>query len=155
MNHMKNYQAKVVLEEHFSLAESPFYDERTGIISFVDIPKGKLYLLDWKKMQNRSLPTEMDAVSAGCISLGQMVGAAVPMEKRGQYLLAATDGLYIVDSNEVKEKLLDTQAIFARNQRSNDAKSDPRGRLFFGSSVYIDGDAPGGNLFCYDNGKVS
>ncbi|MDO4514868.1 MAG: SMP-30/gluconolactonase/LRE family protein [Lachnospiraceae bacterium] len=155
MNYMRNYQAKVMLEEHFSLAESPFYDERTGIISFVDIPKGNLFLLDWKKMQNGSLPTKMDAVSAGCISLGQMVGAAVPMEKRGQYLLAATDGLYVVDANETKEKILDTQSIFAKNQRSNDAKSDPRGRLFFGSSVYIDGDDPGGNLFCYDNGKVS
>lgn len=138
---MKTYNAQILIDNKYSLAESPFFHEETGLISFVDIPKGEFFLFN-KETKEISM-----------FSLGQQMGSAVPMKEPGSYLLAGTDGLYVLKDDSVS-KVLDTSDYYKENQRSNDAKCDFSGRLFFGSSLLSDGE-PSGNLFCYDHGNVS
>ncbi len=137
---IKTYQAEIFDSRRYRLAEAPFYDERTGIISFVDIIAGELHLI--KPDGSREL-----------IALGQQVGAAVPWEEPGSYLACATDGLYLVgEDNGARTitKICDTTGIFEDWQRCNDAKADPAGRLFVGTSAYKEGAPEGGNLYRVD-----
>ncbi|MCR5763837.1 MAG: SMP-30/gluconolactonase/LRE family protein [Treponema sp.] len=129
-----------VADKKFVLGESPFYDERTGNLSFVDIMSHAFYIID---------------KNGKCSSydVGQMVGAAVPAEKAGTYMLAMTDGLYLFDGKDVN-CIFDLSNIYEPYRRSNDAKCDPAGRLFFGSSTWNNEYEPGGNLYCYDDGTV-
>lgn len=145
---MKRYNAEPLINKKLSLGEAPFYDARTGVISFVDIVKGVLYLGSRDKLLTQKSEDCLEK-----IEFGQMIGAAVPSANCGEYLVAGTDGLYLA-SKSLKEKIFDTAQIFENNQRSNDAKCDPMGRLYLGSSVYVDEDEPAGNLFCYDRGQV-
>ena len=142
---MKEYTAKVFSEEKYSLGESPFYDHRTKTISWVDISNGKFYTAG----ENGKAPVKM-------FDCGQPLGTALPAEKAGTYVLAATDGLYLYEDG-TKRLIKNLSDYYESYQRSNDAKSDPAGRLFFGSSVDDDIHEASGNLFCLDplnNGKI-
>ena len=80
---MKKYQAVPFPDEtKYALSEAPFFDERTGIISFVDILAGRFV---------RIFPDGEKKV----FDLNQPLGAAVPGEKPGDYIFAATDGIYL------------------------------------------------------------
>lgn len=137
---VKHYKAEIFDKNHYELAEAPFYDERTGLISFVDILNHKFYTID---KDNKYY----------CFDAGQMIGSAIPGEKEGTYVLAGTDGLFILE-NDSKQKFCDVTNIYESYQRSNDAKADLRGRLFFGSSTYIDDYEASGNLFCYSQDGI-
>lgn len=137
---MREYQASPLSRDKYLLAESPFYDERTGLLSYVDIEKGCLYTMD-KDMK------------VSCFEAGQKLGAAVLTMKADCFVLCGTDGLYLYNG-DTTEKLLELSDEFGPYRRCNDAKADPRGRLFFGSSVWKDGIEAGGNLYCYDHGEV-
>ena len=142
---MKEYIAKVFSEEKYSLGESPFYDHRTKTVSWVDISEGKFYAAgDDGKGEVKSY------------DFGQAIGAAVPAEKAGSYVVAGTDGLYLLEGG--KSRLIKELTEFYESyQRSNDAKADAAGRLWFGSSVDDGVHEASGNLFCIDSadgGKV-
>lgn len=142
---MKEYIAKVFSEEKYSLGESPFYDHRTKTVSWVDISEGKFYAAgDDGKGEIKSY------------DFRQAIGAAVPAEKAGSYVVAGTDGLYLLEGG--KSRLIKELTEFYESyQRSNDAKADAAGRLWFGSSVDDGVHEASGNLFCIDSadgGKV-
>lgn len=169
---MDKFVAEPIIDEHFYLAEAPFYDKRNGMISFVDIVGGRLYVLDAKQLPDITLKQDtatgvcrLENIAYRCADLKQMIGAAVTTQSAGVYLAAGTDGLYLVNMSRLGEagtapndfsleKILDTGEIFKDYQRSNDAKCDPVGRLFFGSSVYKDDYEPEGKLYCYDGSSV-
>ena len=138
---MKTYNAQPISKEKYRLGEAPFYDVRTGMRSYVDIIAGKFYILD-----EAGNLTETD--------FGQQIGAAVPMQEISCYVAAGKDGLYVFDGKEITLKK-DLTGVYESYQRSNDAKADPKGRLWFGSST--DGDDHGfsGNLYCYNRGNIS
>ncbi len=133
---MKRYNAIPLIDEKFKLGESPFWDERTRVLSFVDITAGRFH---------RIMP-DQSFLSFDC---GQPLGAAVPAKKPGTYVFAATDGLYMFENNSIK-KAVDLKNCYKPWQRSNDAKADPAGRLFFGSSSMDESCGNNGNLFCLD-----
>ena len=133
---MKIYKVDPLGQGRYSLGESPFFDKRTGLISFVDITQGRFY-----RMRLGEEPIAFDA--------GQKIGAAVPCENPGEYIFCAEDGLYLF-ADEKMTKIQDLSAFYEKWQRSNDAKFDPAGRLFFGSSSDDDEHGANGNLFCYD-----
>ncbi|MBP5452264.1 MAG: SMP-30/gluconolactonase/LRE family protein [Treponema sp.] len=143
---MKTYTAEIFSNEKYKLGESPFYDSRTKTISWVDIPEGKLFTLepDGKRRE---------------YSYGQAIGSALPADKIGSYLIAGTDGLYLQLKDASSPKLIRKLSDYYESyQRSNDAKADPKGRLWFGSSVDDDEHEASGNLFCldpYDGDKIS
>ena len=137
---MKKYQALPFEEEKYRLAEAPFFDGRTGITSFVDILAGRFF---------RIFPDGEKKV----YDLGQPVGAAVPWKKPGSYILAATDGIYLFE-NEATKLMFDLRSHLLSWQRCNDAKADPAGRLFFGTSSLDEDLGIGGNLYCLSEDRL-
>lgn len=149
---MKEYKAIPMMDLGLSLGESPFFDARTNYLSFVDINNGTLFVIDAGKFEEGPVE-DPERFIVKKLEIGQPLGTAMPMAKEGEYLLCATDGLYYTDEGAVK-LLRETKDIYESFQRSNDAKCDPEGRLFFGSSVYESGHGDSGNLFCLDKGRV-
>ncbi|EID85107.1 Gluconolactonase [Treponema sp. JC4] len=143
---MKEYIAQVFSDEKYLLGESPFYDHRTKTLSWVDITKGMFYAVG----EDGKGPVK-------AYDFKQAIGAAVPAEKAGSYVIAASDGLYLFE-NGSSRLIKNLSDYYESYQRSNDAKADPAGRLFFGSSVDDDIHEASGNLFCLDplaGGKIS
>ena len=127
-------------EERYRLGEGPYYDPRFDRYSWVDILDGKVFT-DTQGVRN-------------CFPLGQLVGAAVPLKRSDEFVLAGQDGLYVLEGNQAV-LLRPLGDIYAPWQRSNDAKADHAGRLWFGSMTLDDtGHEPGGNLFCLDRQTV-
>ncbi|MCR5282477.1 MAG: SMP-30/gluconolactonase/LRE family protein [Lachnospiraceae bacterium] len=135
---MKEWKASVFDREQNSLGESPFYDERLKRYSWVDITAGRLWTMTDGKKE--------------CFEFGQPIGSAVPMPHRDGFILAAMDGIYSYVDKKV-ERMVDLVPYFKPYLRCNDAKLDPRGRLFFGASVNDDHPAEGA-LYCLDQGQV-
>ena len=135
---MKTYTAQVFSKDKFLLGESPFYDSRTKTISWVDIMDKKFFTLGPDGVRKT-------------FSFNQAIGSAVPTEKKDCYLIAGTDGLYLQNTKTDAPTLLkNLKDYYEAYQRSNDAKADPLGRLWFGSSVDDDIHDVSGNLFCLD-----
>ena len=131
---MKSYKAELFSEEKYQLGESPFYDSVNERLSWVDITEGKVFSLD--KLNNKKI-----------FKFNQPVGAAVPAVQNGSYVLAAMDGLYLLGEDFTSPLLIKNLSEYYKNyHRSNDAKADPAGRLWFGSCVNDDHPAEG-NLF--------
>ncbi len=135
---MTEWKATVFDREQNSLGESPFYDERFKRYSWVDITRGRLWTITDGKKE--------------CFEFGQPIGSAVPMQDSDGFILAAMDGIYSYVNGKT-ERMVDLTLYFKPYWRCNDAKLDPRGRLFFGASVNDDHPAEGA-LFCLDQGKV-
>ena len=136
---MKQFTAKLFDFNKYDLAESPFYTREYRRYSWVDIPKGELWTMQYG-VKNR-------------FSLGQPIGAAVPLADKNGFVLAAKDGLYTYENGSAT-LLYPLDKIFRPYWRCNDAKADPLGRIWFGASVADDDHEPEGALFCYDRGVV-
>lgn len=136
MAEVRHYQAVPFAEGKYSLGEGPFMDQRTGILSFVDIKEGRFY---------RIMPDGRQL----CFEAGQMIGAAVPAAKPGTYVFCGVGGLYRYE-DETMTQIADLAEYYKPWQRSNDAKADPAGRLFFGSMAEDKTYGNNGNLFCLD-----
>ena len=95
----------------------------------------------------------MQAGEKECFQFDQPIGAAVPLKDSDGFMLAAKDGLYI-RKNEITELVKDLSDIYKPYWRSNDAKADGKGRLWFGASVVDDVHEAEGNLYCFDGQNV-
>lgn len=137
---MKTYKAQPYNTNKYLLGEAPFYDVRNGWRSFVDIIAGKLYIID----ADGNL-SEKD--------FGQRIGAAVPMTNAGEYFVAATDGLYRYDGKDIS-LIRSLKTTYESYQRSNDAKADPEGRVWFGSVSEGDDHEAAGNLYRFDGSNI-
>ncbi len=139
---VKKYKAQLFNKMNLSLGESPFYDPRYGRFSWVDIMEGRLYTL---KEGEEAVYHEMK----------QKLGAAVPMKDSDGFAIAGQDGIYVYVDGEQK-LICDMSKEFEEFRRSNDAKADPAGRLWFGSSVDDSFDhEPSGNLYLLSDGKAT
>ena len=135
---MKTYNAQLFSQEKYLLGESPFYDPRTKTISWVDIMDKKFFMLN------------SDGIKI-TFTFNQAIGTSLPTENEGIYLIAGTDGLYLQDTTNGSLILLkNLKEYYKSYQRSNDAKADAMGRLWFGSSVDDNIHEARGNLFCMD-----
>ena len=130
---MENYEVQLIGQEKFELGESPFYDPRFDRYSWVDIIRGEIWTMN-------------EDGERFCLEFGQPVGAAVPVSAKEGLLLAAKDGLYYLDDGTVT-LVKDLSEYFKPYLRTNDAKADPMGRVFFGSSLAEDGRQPEGSLY--------
>jgi len=137
---MKEYYAKAIDTERYALGESPFYDPRFNRYSWVDI------------INNRIIT--MRAGQKHSFTFNEPIGAAIPLSESDGFLLAAKNGLYLLNSKDEIRLFLDLTKEFKPYLRSNDAKADSKGRIWFGSSVGEGEYEPEGNLYCFDNGKL-
>ena len=136
---MKTFTAEKISNTKYRLAEAPFYDAEKDCYTWVDIIDGKIY----QSCKGETTVTET----------GQMVGACVPVPGTEKFIAAMVDGLYEFENGELK-LLKNLEGVYEKHHRSNDAKMDPGGRLFFGSTTYMEGHGEGGNLYLYDKGEV-
>lgn len=137
---MKGYQAEVFLNHPFGLGEGPIYDPRFDRLTWVDINKGELWMIT-------------KGESPKSFQVGQPIGAAVPIADSEDMLLALKDGLYRYGAGKLT-LIEDMKSYYQDFRRSNDAKADPRGRLWFGSLTMDDGMEDSGSLYCYDVGRI-
>ncbi len=136
---MREFTAQLFSETKYRLAESPFYDPRSGRLSWVDILAGKVYWLENGETR--------------CFDAGEPVGAAVPL-KDGGLMLAGRKALWRLADGR-REMVLDLSGCYEDWQRCNDAKADPQGRLFFGSAAEDGSGQEGGDLYRYDRGGLA
>jgi sugar lactone lactonase YvrE len=103
--------------------EAPHWDDRTKTLLFVDLTGGAVFRYDGS---GRRL---------GSFSVGQEVGAAVP-RRGGGLVLAVRDGIAVAaDDGDGFELTAPVEREIAGN-RMNDAKCDPAGRLFAGTTAF-------------------
>ena len=113
----------------FELGEGPVWDDRTGLLSWVDITPGRLHTFN---------PANgMHAV----YDCGQPLGAALP-RAQGGYVCAVKEGVALADPGSPPSTWV-ARGFVPRTHRLNDAACDPAGRLWVGSTAMIFGSRPG------------
>lgn len=133
------------------LGEGPFYDERSRRMVWVDI------------LGRRILWRSLGTGETGELSTAEHVGAAVPREGGG-LVLCLPDGPALLDPDGTLRPLgsfVDADVAAGRppspagpKVRANDAKADPRGRLWLGTMAYDE--TPGaGALYRLDPGATA
>ncbi|GAA4342128.1 SMP-30/gluconolactonase/LRE family protein [Microbacterium rhizosphaerae] len=131
---MKTYTADVVLAAAAEVGEGPCWDAATERLIWVDILAHQVHTFD--------PVTGVDTA----VDVGADVGAAVPTTD-GSLILALPNGLARLHDGVVTH-IVDIEADLPGN-RFNDAKTDPRGRLFADTMHYDQ--APGqAGLYKYD-----
>ena len=133
------YNVEVIDKTKYTLGEGPYYDPRHKRLSWVDIEGKRLYYL------KNGVKEFIDA--------RQLIGAAVPLADSDGFVLALEDGLYTYRDGNIT-LMADLKNSYKDYWRSNDAKADPKGRIWFGAIVKGDGHKAEGNLYCYDNGQI-
>ena len=122
--------------ERVRLAEGPLWEQHTSTLYFIDILNCKLHALntDSSATQQASRHREW--------SLPAMPGTLTLTEKSGVLLLAMQDGLYLFDtsSGQCVHTGVDCEPGVSDN-RCNDGKVDPLGRLVVGTMCLDESDA--------------
>ncbi|MEO9853159.1 MAG: SMP-30/gluconolactonase/LRE family protein [Reichenbachiella sp.] len=120
------------------LGEGPVWDHRVNQLWWVDIPRGLVYCYDPENEENKTY------------SVGQMVGAAIPCEEGG-LILALENGFAFFDpKNHQMKPIFDPESNIPTN-RFNDAKCDPKGRLWAGTMRTDPPRDAVGSLYCLDS----
>ncbi|NOU75071.1 SMP-30/gluconolactonase/LRE family protein [Paenibacillus sp. LMG 31458] len=130
------HNLKIVHSQIAELAEGPCWDVDGKLLYWVDIPAGKIHILN--------LETRVEKM----IAIGQQVGA-IALRKSGGAILAAQHGFYFLDLDTEKlVHLADPEAHLPDN-RFNDGKCDARGR-FWAGTMSMNGKKEEGSLYCMD-----
>lgn len=130
------HHLKIVHSQPADLAEGPCWDVDGKLLYWVDIPAGKIHILN--------LETQVEQI----IAIRQQVGA-IALRKSGGAILAAQYGFYFLDleTGEIVH-LADPEAHLPDN-RFNDGKCDARGR-FWAGTMSMNGKKEEGSLYCID-----
>lgn len=108
------------------LGEGPHYDEQTGRVYWVDI------------LESTILWRAFDGSGSGSISVPAHVGAAVPRASGGLAACLPSGVLDVEGGTWLARYPVEDEGL-----RSNDAKADPRGRLWLGTMAYDEGEGRG------------
>jgi sugar lactone lactonase YvrE len=125
---------ELVQDARAELGEGPVWDRRAGQLLWVDIMAGVVHRLDPRSGVERPL------------MVGQPVGA-VCSRAAGGYVVGLRDGIAVLGDDGELDFIADLEAEIAEN-RCNDAKCDPVGRLWVGT-IRID-NQPAGALYRID-----
>ena len=127
---------ELVLDTRAELGEGPVWDDRTGVLVWVDILVGHVHRYD--------PTTGVDAVN----DVGQPVGA-VGLREHGGLVLAVRDGFALLDGGGATPRLIAAVEREDPDTRMNDGEVDPAGRFWAGTMEL--GAAPGrGSLYRLD-----
>ncbi|EDW57403.2 regucalcin isoform X2 [Drosophila virilis] len=128
-----SYKVEPLPDSYAGLGEGPHWDEARQSLYFVDLEAGSLLRYDYK--QNKTYRTQIEGET--------LAGFVLPVEGNAQeFAVGCGRRVVIVNwdgvspSAKVVRTLFEVQSEFKAN-RLNDAKTDPRGRLFAGTMRYI------------------
>ncbi|XP_030386451.1 regucalcin isoform X2 [Scaptodrosophila lebanonensis] len=146
-----SYKIEPLPDSYAGLGEGPHWDAARQSLYFVDIEAPALLRYDYK--QNKTYRAQIEGE--------QLAGFVLPIEGKPQEF-AVGCGRRVVIVNwdgvapvaKVERTLFEVQAAFEAN-RFNDAKTDPRGRLFAGTMRYIGDEFEHrhGELYRWEQGK--
>ncbi|QQR64927.1 SMP-30/gluconolactonase/LRE family protein [Candidatus Kaiserbacteria bacterium] len=134
---MKTYIAELVYMSSAVLGEGPLWDEKRGVLWWVDIVGGQVHKFN--------PGTKQDEI----FSIGTPVGAVV-LDKEGHLILAVKNGFARYDTETNTLEMLATVEHTNKSIRFNDGKCDPYGRLWAGT-LAEDGTPDAGRLFCLEH----
>jgi sugar lactone lactonase YvrE len=117
---MITLQAECVFEGKDVLGEGPVWDEKLGELFWVDIESRKL-------KRYRSIDGKTSEYS-----FEQKIGCAVPSDD-GSWIIALEDGFYRFDPESGSSTLIVNTPDAVLNNRLNDGKCDPAGRMWAGT----------------------
>ena len=121
-----------------SLGEGTLWVKSLNSIFFVDIKKKKIFILNTKNRKKK------------IIKVNKEIGF-LSQVKKSIFILGLKGELRIVD---LKTKKKIKSIIIEKDKplnRLNDGKTDPRGRLWFGSMDNLERNVESGSLYCLDN----
>lgn len=128
-----SYKVEALPDSVVGLGEGPHWDEARQSLYFVDLEAGKLLRYDYK--QNKTYRTQIEGETLAGFVLpiaGNPQEFAVGCGRRT--VIVNWDGVSPVA--KVVRTLFEVQPDFKEN-RLNDAKTDPRGRFYGGTMRYI------------------
>jgi len=119
---MINYHNKAILEYKIKarLGEGAFWNHKTQELYWVDIEDQMLHIYNPQTKKNRSLPTP------------SKIGTVVP-KNTNETIVALQDGIYTMNIKSGDIVLLSDIESGLTENRFNDGKCDPSGRLWVGS----------------------
>ncbi|TNJ63200.1 SMP-30/gluconolactonase/LRE family protein [Paenibacillus hemerocallicola] len=129
-------QAELLLDAKAALGEGPSWDERNGLLYWVDIDGKALHTYEVSSKQTSVVP------------LGKKIGAVVP-RKSGGVVLVLEDGFYAYDPSGDGLTFLGNPEGRKPNTRFNDGKCDAAGR-FWAGTMSMNGTANQGALYCLE-----
>lgn len=114
-------EVDLVLDARAELGEGPLWDERRGVLWWVDIMAGRVHRFDPAAGDDRAY------------EVGQPVGAVALRASRDDLVLAVQDGFALLDPESGEVRQLREVEKGQPGNRMNDAYCDPRGRLWAGT----------------------
>ncbi|MFD9127634.1 SMP-30/gluconolactonase/LRE family protein [Kitasatospora sp. NPDC059571] len=126
--------ADLVVPDRLHLAESPLWDDRAGVLRWVDILSGHVHGWDPRTGERTFF------------AAGLPVGAVL-LRAAGGLLLAVADGFAVLDGGRLT-RIADLDPAGGL-LRMNDAVCDPQGRVFAGTMAYSH-EPGGGSLYRLD-----
>ncbi|MBN2774708.1 MAG: SMP-30/gluconolactonase/LRE family protein [Prolixibacteraceae bacterium] len=130
-------KVELVIDTKSDLGEGAIWNYRTNELYWVNIAGKLLHIYNPQTGINKELLT------------GQMIGTVVPTES-GRAIVALQNGIYYLDvSTGTKTFLVDPEDDKPDN-RFNDGKCDPKGRLWAGT-MNLNGDSEKGALYRIEN----
>ena len=133
---MQGVEAQVAFPILCDLGEGSLWDERRGLLYWVDICQNKVFAFDPKRSSNLAF------------DVGESVGTVV-LTQNDKLLLALRSGFAWLDPETGRiTKLSDPESDQPGN-RFNDGKCDPQGRFWAGTMVEK-GPRGAGALYCLD-----
>jgi len=113
--------ATLTLKSNCRLGEGAFWDSGRNCLWFVDIENGNVH---------QFVPSTKKENHFGC---GLRIGTLVPAILRDELILGLQDGIYSVSIEGKNKKKIHQPSTLSKEQRLNDGKCDPQGRLWVGS----------------------
>lgn len=131
---VSDLELNVILNKHLYLGEGPLWDERTGVLRWVDILEGNLH--------------EYDATGTSWISTGSAIGT-IGLTQGRRLVAAVREGFVMLDPENGERELIVEVEADDPARRMNDGKPDPWGNFYAGTMV-DDGSTPDGILWRLD-----
>ncbi|PRP80215.1 putative Membrane Associated Protein [Planoprotostelium fungivorum] len=106
------------------LGEGPAWDDQKKVLYWVDTKSKVIHVYNPFDKSDKSIP----------IPGGKQVSAVIPRKKnRDEVVVTLEDGVYILNLTSQTLTFLDHPEVTKPGNRFNDAKCDPKGRLFAGT----------------------
>ena len=137
MNKIKTAEPKVVWKSNCILGEGTLWVKEHNSVYFVDIKKKRIHVLNIKNKKRK------------IINLNKQIGFLAHI-KKNLFILGLERELRIIN---LKTKKLIKSIFIEKNlpkNRINDGKTDPKGRLWFGTMDNPERSIKKGSLYCLD-----